>query len=269
MPIFIDQMKRAVAIPTAPKRIISLVPSQTELLKDLGLTSEVVGITKFCVHPNDWLINKTRVGGTKNVNFETIEKLQPDLIIANKEENSQEDILKLEKNYPVWISDIIDLNDALLMIKEVGVITNRIEAAMHLSEKIRIQFEALEKLMEGKQKRRVAYFIWNKPMMAAGTDNFINDMLRRCCLENIFEQSSYFNEQKQSVRYPVIQANELSTAAPDLILLSSEPFPFREKHIQAFKAICPLAEIKIVDGEMFSWYGSRLQFSADYFKTVI
>jgi ABC-type Fe3+-hydroxamate transport system substrate-binding protein len=155
------------------------------------------------------------------------------------------------------------------MIKEVGVITNRIEAAMHLSEKIRIQFEALEKLMEGKQKRRVAYFIWNKPMMAAGTDNFINDMLRRCCLENIFEQSSYFNEQKQSVRYPVIQANELSTAAPDLILLSSEPFPFREKHIQAFKAICPLAEIKIVDGEMFSWYGSRLQFSADYFKTVI
>jgi ABC-type Fe3+-hydroxamate transport system substrate-binding protein len=123
--------------------------------------------------------------------------------------------------------------------------------------------------MERKQKRRVAYFIWNKPMMAAGTDNFINDMLRRCCLENIFEQSSYFNEQKQSVRYPVIQANELSTAAPDLILLSSEPFPFREKHIQAFKAICPLAEIKIVDGEMFSWYGSRLQFSADYFKTVI
>lgn len=269
MPIFIDQMKRAVAIPTAPKRIISLVPSQTELLKDLGLTSEVVGITKFCVHPKDWLINKTRVGGTKNVNFERIEKLKPDLIIANKEENSQEDILKLEKNYPVWISDIVDLNDALLMIKEVGVITNRIEAAMYLSEKIRIQFEALEKLMEGKQKRRVAYFIWNKPMMVAGCENFINNLLGRCCFENVFEHTQYFHEQKQSYRYPEIKVNELSDANPDLILLSSEPFPFGEKHIAQFKAICPAADVKIVDGEMFSWYGSRMLQAVDYFKTLL
>jgi ABC-type Fe3+-hydroxamate transport system substrate-binding protein len=269
MPIFIDQMQRSVNIPAEPRRIVSLVPSQTELLSGLGLVEEVVGVTKFCIHPSNWRTNKTLVGGTKRINFNTIKKLQPDLIIANKEENNKADILQLEKNYPVWISDINTLDDALNMIHEVGVITNRTKESLRLSNKIRLSFDDLSQQINGKKTSRVAYFIWNNTMMVAGCKNFINDMLGRCCFENVFEDTSYFHEQKQSLRYPEIKANELSDAAPDLILLSSEPFPFKEKHILQFKAICPAAEIKIVDGEMFSWYGSRLLSAPEYFKTLV
>src|ERR1700741_3198050 len=108
---FIDQTGRKISIPQIPQRIISLVPSQTELLFDLGLDKEVVGITKFCVHPPEWFQTKTRVGGTKQLKIDLIKQLQPDLIIANKEENVKEQIEELEKHFPVWISDVNNLED--------------------------------------------------------------------------------------------------------------------------------------------------------------
>jgi ABC-type Fe3+-hydroxamate transport system substrate-binding protein len=265
MPVFIDQMMRKVEISSSPMRIISLVPSQTELLYDLGLNDEVVGITKFCIHPQHWLKEKTIVGGTKQLNHQKIESLKPDLIIGNKEENSKNDIELLMQKYPVWMSDINTLNEALQMIESIANITQTSQKGNQLIEKINHEFELLPHANQS--KKRIAYFIWNKPMMVAGKDNFINSILSSLGFENVF--ANQLNSPLISYRYPQITSTELAAAAPDTIYLSSEPFPFKDKHVQQFKAICPDAEIKIVNGEMFSWYGSRLSFAPTYFKTLI
>ena len=265
MPVFIDQMMRKVEISSSPMRIISLVPSQTELLYDLGLNDEVVGITKFCIHPKPWLKEKTIVGGTKQLNHQKIESLKPDLIIGNKEENSKNDIELLMQKYPVWMSDINTLKEALQMIESIANITQTSQKGNQLIEKINHEFELLPHANQS--KKRIAYFIWNKPMMVAGKDNFINSILSSLGFENVF--ANQLNSPQISYRYPQITSTELAAAAPDTIYLSSEPFPFKDKHVQQFKAICPYAEIKIVDGEMFSWYGSRLSFAPTYFKTLI
>jgi ABC-type Fe3+-hydroxamate transport system substrate-binding protein len=265
MPIYIDQMMRKVEVTSAPLRIVSLVPSQTELLYDLGLKEEVAGITKFCIHPNEWFKSKTRVGGTKQVNHQKIDALKPNLIIGNKEENSKEDIEILMQKYPVWMSDINTFEDALKMIECIANIAQTSEKGKKIVEKINHEFELLTQVSSS--KKRIAYFIWNEPMMVAGADTFINNMLTKLGFENVFAKSLTSNQ--FSYRYPQITNAELAAAAPEIIYLSSEPFPFKEKHIQQFKAICPQAEIKIVDGEMFSWYGSRMLLAPCYFKTLL
>lgn len=267
MPVYIDQMMRKVEITPTPLRIISLVPSQTELLFDLGLDEEVIGITKFCIHPAHWLKEKTIIGGTKQLHIEKITSLKPDLIIGNKEENNKEDIEILMQNYPVWMSDINTFDDALKMIESVGHITNKLQQALALIENIKQEFEQLNQIKL--LKKRVAYFIWNKPMMVAGNDTFINEMLMTCSFQNVFSNQFFLMHDKTSYRYPEINEQELIAANPTLILLSSEPFPFKEKHISYFKSLCPKAKIKIVDGEMFSWYGSRLVLAPTYFKTLL
>jgi ABC-type Fe3+-hydroxamate transport system substrate-binding protein len=265
MPVFIDQMMRKVEISSSPMRIISLVPSQTELLFDLGLNVELVGITKFCIHPKQWLKDKTIVGGTKQLNHPKIEALKPDLIIGNKEENSRAEIEVLMQQYPVWMSDINNLEEALKMIESIANITQTSQQGNQLITNIKLEFELLPNA--NPSKKRIAYFIWNKPMMVAGKDNFINHILSRLGFENVF--ANQLNSPQISYRYPQITSTELAAAAPDTIYLSSEPFPFKDMHIEQFKAICPFAEIKIIDGEMFSWYGSRLSLAPAYFKTLI
>ncbi len=247
-----DMMGREIIVPFAPQRIISLVPSQTELLYDLGLGDRVCGITKFCVHPQEWFRSKTRVGGTKKVNFEQVAKLQPDLIIANKEENTKEDIEQLAQKYPVWVSDIKSISDALTMIQQIGALVNEEHKAKALVQQIT---EGFAKIKKASHPVRVAYFIWRDPWMCAGGDTFISNMIETMGWENVL---------KNQPRYPSIALEDLIPLQPQLILLSSEPYPFKEKHIAEIKNVLPTAEIKLVDGEMFSWYGSRLVQAASY-----
>ena len=254
MQTVIDQLQRQVSIPAVPKRIISLVPSQTELLAYLGLEEEVVGITKFCVHPADWLNRKTIVGGTKQLNLDVIEELKPDLIIANKEENRQEDITFLAQQYPVWVSDVVTKEDALSMIKMLGEITDTLSKAIDLAGKIEQVFLSI-KSFEGQS---VLYLIWHKPWMSAGQHTFINSMLKLAGFHNTIT----------SDRYPVLQDQDILHLHPTLILLSSEPYPFKEKHRQALQEILPSAKIIFVDGEMFSWYGSRLLHFPEYLSLL-
>lgn len=237
------------------------MPSQTELLYDLGLRDEVVGITKFCIHPDEWFKTKTRVGGTKKINVDIIKQLQPDLIIGNKEENEQTFIEELMQRYTVWMSDIYTLKDAYDMITRIGALVGKQKESIHLKLAIESKFNAFktERLTLNPQAK-VAYFIWNKPYMVAGNNTFINEMLSVCGFVNVFDN--------KSGRYPEISNEELKSANPDVILLSSEPFPFAEKHIKQFKDICPTAKIMIVDGELFSWYGSRLLKTPDYFMKI-
>jgi ABC-type Fe3+-hydroxamate transport system substrate-binding protein len=258
---YTDQIGRTIHVTEFPKRIVSLVPSQTELLHSLGLEEEIVGITKFCVRPEIWFRNKTRVGGTKTIDIEKVKQLKPDLIIANKEENVKEQIELLESFAPVWVSDVKNLEDALKMIENVGRIVGRLQESIALAGLIKHDFNELEtELGQRSDYRPAAYLIWKDPYMTVGGDTFINDMLQRCRLKNIVSNRS---------RYPEVTLEELRTAGCKLVLLSSEPYPFKERNIQEIHAAIPGAKVFLVDGEMFSWYGSRLVNAPDYFKKVL
>lgn len=250
---FLDQLDRAIFIPSPPERIISLVPSQTELLVDMGLQDRLVGITKFCVHPKELKKEKVIIGGTKNYRFDVIDQLKPDLIIGNKEENDQSGIEQLMKKYSVWMSDISTLEDNLKMIKSLGEIF-RVEGSAHTIIK-KIESDFFEK---APRKGKIVYLIWNDPIMTAGTKTFINEMLQWAGFENMIAQA----------RYPEISIEELKELKPDFLFLSSEPFPFGAKHLEAYQKLLPNTVVKLVDGEYFSWYGSRLLGAKEYFSTL-
>jgi ABC-type Fe3+-hydroxamate transport system substrate-binding protein len=258
MPLFTDSLGRKVEIPLKPQRIISLVPSQTELLYHLGLEEEVIGITKFCIHPMHWFRNKTRIGGTKNLDIEKIKNLQPHLVIANKEENTQEQIETLQQWFPVWVSDVNNLEDALEMIVTIGTITGKKEKATSLKTHIEQEFKSLQRTTF-LTAPKVCYLIWKDPYMTVGGDTFISNMLQWAGFDNLYSQAS---------RYPQLSVNDLQSLNCELLLLSSEPYPFKQKHIDELQAQLPHTKIALVDGEMFSWYGSRLQWAPTYFRQL-
>ncbi|MES2559586.1 MAG: helical backbone metal receptor [Bacteroidota bacterium] len=265
--VFTDQMNRSVEVEWPPQRIVSLVPSQTELLYDLGLHNEVVGQTLFCIHPAEMFEVKPRVGGTKNFKQDKIAALAPDLIIGNKEENDQTGIEELAKSYPVWMSDIQTLDEALDMIRQIGMVVDRVEKAQFIVSQIQQSYTALPvnsqqpTFIQPTAGANCLYLIWRNPWMAAGHDTFINDMLNRLGFNNVV--------QSFASRYPEVTPEQLQQLQPDIIFLSSEPYPFKEKHIQELQQLCPQATITLVDGELFSWYGSRLVHSATYFKELL
>lgn len=254
---FSDMMGREVVLDGIPRRIVSLVPSQTELLYDLGLDAEVVGITKFCVHPEKWFRNKQRVGGTKTVHIDIVSSLEPDLIIANKEENTKEQIEQLSSLYPVWISDIQTIAGGLQMITEVGKLTGRAEQGELIAAEIIKGFAGLPK---SNKPKRVAYFIWRKPWMSVGGDTFISDMIS--CM-------GWVNVLADRQRYPEVTLAELQDKQIDLVLLSSEPYPFKEVHMAEIRAALPDVAVMLADGEMFSWYGSRMRQAVGYIGGLI
>lgn len=250
----IDQMGRCVWVPDESKRIISLVPSQTELLFDLGVKNKLVGLTKFCVHPKGLKKEKIIIAGTKTYKLDRIRSLKPDLIIGNKEENDQTGIEQLAEEFPVWMSDISNLAQALQMINEVGVLVNKVTEAQKITRSISKSFENLR----SNASEKVIYLIWHDPIMVAGKGTFIDDMLDRCNFQNLIDDK----------RYPTLSVDDLKVLSPDRILLSSEPFPFKEKHIKGYQSLCPKSKIELVDGEIFSWYGTRLLQAPDYFQHI-
>lgn len=251
---FIDQMGDVIKV-GIPRRIVSLVPSQTELLFDLGLDKEVVGITKFCVHPKEKCKDKAKIGGTKNFNFPAIDALAPDLIIGNKEENYKEGIETLKASYPVWMSDIYDLKDAYEMIEGIGTLVGKKERALEIVRDIDNGLKGFSP----KIKKRALYLIWQDPYMGIGKHTFIHEMMQRCGFENVLLDME---------RYPVLTAEDIIALSPEVILLSSEPYPFKEKHREVFQDTFPFAKTMLVDGEIFSWYGSRLRYAASYFDRI-
>lgn len=251
---FIDQLNNTILLESKPKRIVSLVPSQTELLYALGIGDRIVGVTKFCVHPKEQVSLQKKIGGTKNPSIEKIKSLNPDLIIANKEENREEDILKLQEICPVWVSDINTLEDSIEMIEKIGEIVQESEKSKNIIHQITNQFESLDVV---KEKKSVLYLIWKNPFIGVGTSTFINDILIKCGFDNVLYPSK---------RYPEIE--ELDQYKPDIIFLSSEPFPFKENHISEIKKMFPNAKVILVDGEMFSWYGVRIIQFPIYFNKL-
>lgn len=251
---YTDQMQRTVEVNSTVSRIVSLVPSQTELLVDLGLREQLVGVTKFCIHPENLRREVQVIGGTKNVKTELVRSLHPDLVIGNKEENSQADIEALEPHLPTWMSDIFDLEDALEMIRKVGELTGTSKKAQEIIGQIRENFSLLEPFKQ--QQQRVLYLIWKDPYIAAGKNTFIDAMLHTLGFENAVSEA----------RYPEA---DFTGPAPDYIFLSSEPYPFKEKHIEELQIQFPQSQVVLVDGEYFSWYGSRLIGAPAYFMQLL
>jgi ABC-type Fe3+-hydroxamate transport system substrate-binding protein len=251
-----DMLQRKLQVPEQPQRIISLVPSQTELLFDLGLSDEVVGITKFCVHPEAWFRSKRRVGGTKKVDHHVINSLHPDLIIANKEENTKEDIEALSEAYPVWVSDVKSPFDALQMIRSIGILTGTTPASNNLVNKLEFALDS----RSSKPLKKALYLIWKDPYMAAGADTFIHHSMALAGFENVLVDATD--------RYPTLEVTDIERLQPEYLLLSSEPFPFRGKHTEAVRKQFPHLKVTEVDGELFSWYGSRMLKALPYFKQL-
>lgn len=235
------------------RRIVSLVPSQTELLYDLGLHDEVVGITKFCGHPEEWKATKAIVGGTKKVDHEVVDALKPDLIIANKEENTKEDVERLMGKYKVWVSDVGSVEGAYEMILSVGDLTGKAKALEIVSD-IKVSFAALPAF----KTKKALYLIWKKPWMAAGNDTFIHSMMKLGGFENVIGVR----------RYPELTDEEMRIFDPEVVLLSTEPYPFKDRHVEEVRKMLPGARVVLVDGEMFSWYGSRMVKAARYLEKL-
>lgn len=250
-----DQMGRRVEVPVEPQRIVSLVPSQTELLVDLGIGDRLIGVTDFCTEPADGLEHVARIGGTKRFNFERIDALSPDLIIGNLEENYEEGIARLAERYPVWMSDIYTLADNSRMLREVGALVGKLEAAEKLVQQIEKDFGALPRQPLG----RAAYLIWRKPWMVAAANTFIDAMLGHAGLDNVFASQQ---------RYPAVTLEQIAAQNPDVVLLSSEPFPFNDEHVAEMSEAVPGARVIVVDAMPFSWYGSRMRLAPAYFRQL-
>ena len=227
------------------QRLISLVPSLTELLFDLDAGARVIGRTRFCVHPEPQVKNIPIIGGTKNPNLEKIRDLKPDLIIANKEENEKSDIEQLQSDFEVMVTEISTIEEALFAIHDIGWTIGCQNKAKELIHSIQEELAKTEK----QDRLKAAYMIWKDPWMSIGNDTYIHAVMDHFHLENLFSNRD---------RYPKTTLFEIAQKKPDVILLSSEPYPFKEKHIQEVAATCKGADILLVNGEWFSWYGSRM-----------
>lgn len=257
---FKDQIGNVLQLQNTPKRIISFVPSITELLVDLGLESSIVGVTKFCVHPKNLIKKKIVIGGTKTIKLDTVSNLKPDFIICNKEENTKEIVENCKQITATYVSDIYSVADTLDLIYQFGKIFSCETKAKKLILEIEKEQCQFSEFIEDKKPKNVAYFIWKKPWMVAANNTFINHLLDLNKFKNVFEGKN---------RYPEINFSELKKIKNlDYIFLSSEPYPFKEKDILSLQNELKNVKIVLVDGEFFSWYGSRLIKAFNYFKTL-
>jgi len=254
MAVFMDQCGRSVSLQKKPLRIVSCVPSQTELLIDLGLAEHIVGITSFCIHPADKIKGKQNIGGTKNLRLKKIKSLKPHLIIGNKEENEKDQIECLADEFAVWLSDVKNLEDALSMINTLGEISETQANALEIVNCIAKNYP----VKNAEIRSTGIYLIWKNPYMVAGSDTFINDMMAKTGILNLIKE----------MRYPQISVEEIIALKPKNILLSTEPYAFNEKDVAEWKLMLPDTHVKLVNGEAFSWYGSRLCHLATYFKEI-
>jgi iron complex transport system substrate-binding protein len=250
----IDDLQREFTISFPPQRVVSTVPSITELIADLNAEDQLVGLTRFCKDPEGLKSRKNIIGSTKRLEFEKIKSLNPDLIIGNKEENIKSQVLDITSISPYYISVVESMSDNLRLIKNTGIILDKNEEAKILLKQTNQVIDEVQNFYQG--RKRVAYLIWRNPMMLASKGTYINSMLELLGFENAFANAES--------RYPITSFDELRNADLDYVFLSSIPFPFREIHIQEFKMNLPNVDVKLVDGEVFSYYGSRLSKSKNY-----
>lgn len=250
-----DHLGREISFSFPPKKIVSFAPAITQTLYSLQLDDEIVGRTRFCKYPQDKVAKALNVGGTKDFKIDRIHSLKPDLIIMEKEENTEEMVKELEKHYPVYVFEIQSVDNAFRMITDLGTITDRNLQAESLSNGIRAMLDTLPRQFKGE---KAAYVIWQCPYMVAGNRTYINSVLETLGFENPF--TTYEG------RYPTVTEKDFAQEHLDYIFLATEPFPFQESHVEQFKEQFPDAIVKRIDGEMF-WYGAMMLDAVPYFTS--
>jgi ABC-type Fe3+-hydroxamate transport system substrate-binding protein len=250
-----DSLGRWVTVPVEPKRIVSLCPSQTETLFALGLEGRLVGRTRYCIHPAEKVATLSVVGGTKKVDPSLIQSLRPDLIIAEKEENTREDVECLAEIAPVYVTKNESWEEALDTIHRLGIVTGTLDRAGRLIEEIEATWATVPWAL---RLMRVLYLVWRKPYMAAGSLTFIDAVMRRLGWENVAATLSG--------RYPIIE--DPSQLRPEIVLLCSEPYPYKAQHVPEVQALWPEARVEVVRGDYFAWYGARLIEAARYMREL-
>jgi ABC-type Fe3+-hydroxamate transport system substrate-binding protein len=245
-------------------RIVSLCPSLTELVFDLDRGSDLVGVTRFCVHPADEVRAIEKVGGTKTPKIERIVELHPDIVLLNREENRAEDAEALAMaGIPCHASLPKDTAETAEMVRSIGAALDRQEAAEALARDIEERSRRARETALGRLPVRFAYLIWRDPLMAVSGDTYISALLSLPGGQNVFAD--------RPKRYPIIDPEDLVRAAADVVLLSTEPFPFDERHVDEISRATALAPevFRVVDGELLSWHGSRTPAGIDYAVSVI
>ena len=245
-----DHLNRTLTFSSVPKRIVSLVPSVTESIADLGLASGLVAVTRFCKYPSDVILTLPKIGGPKKIDIQKIMDLKPDLVVAVKEENDKEQILRLMEQVPVFVFDVNTVEDSLDMLNLLGTIFDTREVSTRWIKSIQ---EKVAHFKPGRLVPKTVYMIWKNPWMAAGRLTFIGSMMQLAGFDNML-----------SGRYPRIDEKRLSSA--ETILLATEPYPFKGRDKATLEAKFPNKKIMIVDGEMFTWYGTHLLQAIDYFE---
>lgn len=248
--LYIDQLGRKIVLDKTPERIVSLVPSQTELFYYLGI--KPVGQTIFCIHPESEFKSSYKVGGTKKLQLDKIRALQPDLIIGNKEENTKEQIEALSDEFPVWMSEINSVDDALDFITRMGSVLEKSQECINLKLKTQSNFN---RLITPSDKLRYVYLIWKDPYFAVASGTYINSVLDR---------GGFLNALANKTRYPEITIDQIKEIQPDCVMLPSEPFPFKQEHVEALQKDLPQSYVLPVDGEILSWYGSKMLEAPEY-----
>ncbi|MEA3494417.1 MAG: helical backbone metal receptor [Bacteroidota bacterium] len=236
-------------------KIVSLVPSITESLFYFGLKNNIKGITKYCIHPKSVTKDIPKIGGTKTVDIEKIRMLNPDIIIASKEENLKMQIETLAIDFKILLTDVNSLNDCLDLNSAFGNIFNKVNMSKELNNKIVKGFKTLNKAT----KKTITYLIWENPVMIVAKNTYINDIISKIGFINAFSHLD---------RYPLVTDKQLTNSKSNFIFLSSEPCPFAIEHIGKYKKLCSESKIILVNGELFGWYGSRLLEAIDYFKEL-
>ena len=226
------------------QRIVSLVPSLTELVFWFGLGESVVGRTRFCTEPAGEVERVAIVGGTKNPRVDRITALRPDLVLANKEENRREDIEALRgAGLEVLLTDPNTVADAVTMIRELGALLGAERRAEELTADVAT---ALAEVQSGRSRPRVAVAVWKEPFLALGAESYGHDLIQVSGGQIVLAGQN---------RYPEVSLAELAELAPDLILLPDEPYPFKERDRAAFADIAPT---QLIDGRLVWWYGPRM-----------
>ncbi len=241
-----------------PRRIVSLVPSVTETLFDLGLDKQIVGVTDYCVRPQAKVASKKTVGGTKHgLDIEKILALRPDLVIANAEENKKDDIEKLREKTTVWVTFPRTVQGAVELIAQFGEVTGQQDRAEQIVQGIEAERVLVTRLLQGRERPRTLCFIWKDPWMTVNGDTFVHDLLFACGAANPFET--------ESERYLKITEEQILAADPQVILLPSEPYAFGRAELEFWLdqpvAAAKTGRVHLVPGEPVTWWGSRLWLS--------
>jgi ABC-type Fe3+-hydroxamate transport system substrate-binding protein len=252
-----DDLSRRVRFNFPPCHIVSLCPSITETIFVLGAGDLLSGRTRYCIHPAGKVASVPEIGGTKDPDIEAILKIAPDLVIAEKEENTRRVIEKLEKEIPVFVFSVESFAQALAMISGLGELTGKITRASGLIKRIEQAFAELPPA----EAKTAAYLIWEKPLMAAGKNTFIDAMMEKAGFRNIFRN--------KSARYPKISLTELSEEKPEVLILSTEPCAYTLEDVKRYRRLLPETEVILIEGDLFSWYGARMLKAAEYIKGVL